>query len=175
MNDMASIIETREREVLELIERVNVTSPTMITELFQFLRDWWTELGEPKTVVRSVCQKLQFDERIFTIYRQCPALVVVMERLRRGEPIRRVRVDWSFTPDARRWWHALLILRVLLKCDGVLSHVRLVRWLSHRADAGQLRQALVYLCESGIVETFHINGTDPLRPVTWHRMLGIDP
>ena len=175
MNDTASSTEKQERDVLELIEQADVTSLVLITELFQFLKDWWTEMGEPKAVLDAVCRKLKIDQRIFTIYRHCPALVVVMERLRKGEPIRRVRADWAFSPEARRWWHALLILRVLLKCDGVLSHVRLVRWLSHRAEAGQLHQALEYLRDAGIVETFHVTGTDPLRPITWHRMLGIGP
>ena len=61
-------------------------------------------------------------------------------------------------------WHALLIIRVLLKCDGAFSHVRLVRWLSHRADARPLRQALECLRGAGIAQTFHVNGSDPLRP-----------
>jgi hypothetical protein len=165
----------REQELLAIIGEIGWSNSHMAAELFQVLQSWWQEIGPSNTLQNAVCKKLLIDERVFTIYRHCPALIEMMESLRKGEPIRRVREHWDFSPEARRWWHALLIIRVLLKCDGALSHVRLVRWLSHHAVAGQLRQALEYLHGAGIVETFYVTGTDPLRPMTWYRMLGIDP
>lgn len=160
----------REQELLAIIGEIDWSNSRMAAELFQVLQSWWQELGPSRRLLSAVCEKLLIDERVFTIYRHCPTLVGIMETLRKGEPIRRVREHWAFSEEGRCWWHALLVIRVLLKCDEPILHSRLLRWLGHRADARQIRAALVLLRESGLVETFQIGGSDPIRPITWHRL-----
>jgi len=160
----------REQELLAVIEEIDWANHRMVAELFQVLRDWWTERGESRPLMHLVCEKMAIDPVVFAIYRQCSALIALMEPLRTGEPVRRVKVRFALSEEARRWWVALLVVRVLLKAGGVIGHVRLLRWLGHRADAVQIRAALELLRESELVETFQVNGTDPLRPITWHRL-----
>jgi hypothetical protein len=117
-----------------------------------------------------VCEKMAIDPVIFTIYRQCSALIAFMESLRKGEPIRRVKVKLALSEEARRWWVALLVVRVLVKCDGLIVHSRLLRWIGHQANSQQVATAVALLNEEGVVQTFKINGTDPFRPITWHRL-----
>lgn len=165
--------QEREKEFLTLLAQVHDPTPRLVEEIFRCLRCWWGEIGPSNALLSAVCKKFLIDQQVFTIYRQCPGLIGIMENLRKGEPIRRVREHWAFSEEGRCWWHALLVIRVLLKCDGPILHSRLLRWLGHRADAGQIRTALELLRESGLVETFQVNGTDPLRPITWHQLVGI--
>lgn len=160
----------QEQELLDLIGEIDWSNSHMAAELFQVLQSWWQERGPSRKLLSAVCEKLFIDERVFTIYRHCPALVAIMETLRKGEPIRRVREHWDFSEEGRRWWVALLIVRVLLKCDGPILHARLLRWLGHKADCQQIRAGLALLNESGVVHTFKVGGNDPLRPITWHRL-----
>lgn len=160
------------QEILNTLTSLNQDIALIaIDEIVDVLRSWRTEYGESKELMEIACRKLSLDKPTVQIYIRCPQLIPVMEALRKGEPVRKLKV--TMTEEGRCWWYALLILQVLSKCDGLLSHVRLVRWLSHRADAGQLRQALEYLRSSGIVDTFQVKGTDPLRPTTWHRVVGM--
>lgn len=163
--------EERENEFLALLTEVQDPEPRLVEELFRFLRCWWQEVGPSDTLQNAVCEKLRIDHRVFAIYRHCPALIEMMEVLRKGEPIRRVREHWAFSEGARTWWYALLVIRVLLKCDGLILHSRLLRWLGHRADAQRIRESLASLREAGLLDTYQVKGTDPLRPVTWHRLL----
>ncbi len=160
----------RECEVLALIEKLDSTNLGIVAELFRFLKAWWAELGESSSLRDAVCRKLGIDDRVFTVYRQCPELIDMMEALRRGEPIRQAKRRWVLTEEARRWWTALLVVRVLLKNAGVIAHVRLLRWLGHQADAERIRNALALLRDAGLVETYQVKGNDPFRPVTWHRL-----
>ena len=89
--------------------------------------------------------------------------------LRGGVPVKRVRVVYAMCEESRRWWFALHIVRVLLKCGGNVLHVRLSRWLGHRMASQELRDALAWLRDKHVVETYQVKGTDPLRPITWHR------
>ena len=89
--------------------------------------------------------------------------------LRSGVPVKRVRVVYAMCEESRRWWFALHIVRVLLKCGGNVLHVRLSRWLGHRMASQELRDALAWLRDKHVVETYQVKGTDPLRPITWHR------
>ena len=111
-----------------------------IGEIFDVLRAWWAEYGESKKLIDAACVKLSLDRTAGQIYLRCPELIPVMERLRHGEPVSRLKVTMS--EEGRRWWHALLVVDVLRKCSGVISHVRLVRWLGHRADAVQVIQGM---------------------------------
>ena len=160
----------QEQEILAIIGEIDWSNSRMVEMLFQVLKDWWAERGESRPVMNVVCEKMQIDPVVFSIYRQCSALIAFMEPLRKGEPVRRVKVRLALSEAARCWWVALLVVRVLLKCDGPILHSRLLRWLGHQADAGQIRVALALLRESGLVETFQVNGTDPVRPITWHRL-----
>ena len=161
--------EDRRREALSVINRLDQRTALMgIGEIFDVLRAWWAEYGESKKLIDAACVKLSLDRTAGQIYLRCPELIPVMERLRHGEPVSRLKVTMS--EEGRRWWHALLVVDVLRKCSGVISHVRLVRWLGHRADAGQVRAALGLLREAGLVETYHVKANDPLRAVTWHRL-----
>ena len=160
----------REREVLALIEKLDASNMSIVAELFRFLKVWRAEMGESKVLLNAVCLKFGIDDRVFAIYRQSPEMIAMMEALRRGEPIRQARRRWMLTEEARRWWMALLVVRVLLKNAGVIAHVRLIRWLGHQANAGQVRDALTLLRDAGLVDTYQVKGTDPLRPVTWHRL-----
>jgi hypothetical protein len=162
--------QEQEIEFLTLLAQVHDPTPHTVEEIFRCLQCWWQEVGPSNTLQNAVCEKLLIDQRVFTIYRQCPSLVDMMESLRKGVPIRRARERWRLTEEDRRWWTALLVVRVLLKTGGVIAHVRLIRWLGHRADATQIRSALALLREVGLLETYPIKGTDPLRPVTWHRL-----
>jgi hypothetical protein len=161
----------QEQELLAVIGEIDWSNSRMVVELFHVLKDWWAERGESRPVMHVVCEKMAIDPVVFAIYRQCSALITFMEPLRRGEPVRSVRVRLAMSEEARRWWVALLVVRVLMKCDGLILHSRLLRWLGHQADAGQIRAALELLRESGLVETFQVSGTDPVRPITWHRLL----
>jgi hypothetical protein len=172
-----SSIETltsgQRNEFLSLVQSLETnSSPNMIKLYFETLGEWKIKYGDQKDLLEAVCRKILLDKSVGQIYLCCPELIPLMERLRKGEPIRKLKITMS--EESRRWWYALLIVRVLLKCGRVLSHIRLVRWLSHRADARQLREGLEYLRNSGIVETFHVNGSDPIRPITWHRLIGIE-
>lgn len=162
--------QEREKEFLTLLAQVHDPTPRLVEEIFGCLRCWWEEIGPSKALLSAVCKKFLIDQQVFTIYRHCPGLVDMMESLRKGEPIRRTRERWRLTEEDRRWWTALLVVRVLLKAGGVIGHVRLLRWLGHRADASQIRSALTLLREAGLLDTYQIKGTDPLRPVTWHRL-----
>jgi hypothetical protein len=162
--------QDREQEFLTLLAQVHDPTPPLAEEIFHCLRSWWEEIGSSNALCSATCDKFLIDQRVFTIYRHCPALVGIMESLRKGEPVRRARERWRLTEEDRRWWTALLVVRVLLKAGGVIVHVRLVRWLGHQADATQIRNALALLQEAGLLETYQVKGNDPLRPVTWHRL-----
>jgi hypothetical protein len=160
----------QEQELLAIIGEIDWANSRMVAELFQVLKDWWAEREESRPVMRVVCEKMAIDPVVFAIYRQCSALIAFMEPLRKGEPVRRVKVRLAMSEEARCWWVALLVVRVLLKAGGVIVHVRLLRWLGHQVDATQIRSALALLQEAGLLETYPVKGADPLRPVTWHRL-----
>ena len=143
----------------------------MVVELFSVLGDWWTERKESKTLLKVVCEKMAIDPVVFEIYRHCPALICLMEPLRKGVPVRTVKSRLAMSEVARRWWDALLVVRVLLKCGGLVQHGRLLRWLGHQADCQRIRMAIALLSQGGMVETFKINRNDPLRPITWYRLM----
>lgn len=164
----------RRQEFLSLIQNLEPnSSPTLIRAYFETLAVWKEEHEEPTDLIDAVCKKLLLDNSTGQIYLRCPQLIPMMEPLRRGEPIRKLKITMS--EEGRRWWYALLVMDVLKKCGGVISHVRLIRWLSHRVNGGQIRTTLELLREARLVETYQVKGNDPLRPVTWHRMLGVDP
>lgn len=146
-------------------------APYIVEAIFDTLRAWQTEYGQPKDLLDIACHTLSLDRTAGHIYLRCPDLIPLMERLRNGEPIRKLKITMS--EEGRRWWYGLLIVDVLRKCRGLVSHARLVRWLGHRADAGQIRGALELLCEAGLVETYHIKSNDPYRPITWHRLTAV--
>jgi hypothetical protein len=160
----------RKNEFIDTLDAINPKTALQNAPLiFDVLRAWWAEYGESKELMEAACHKLSLDRTAGEIYLRCPEIIPVMERLRNGESIRKLKITMS--ADGRCWWHALLIMDVLRKSSGVIPHVRLVRWLGHRADAGQVRAALALLRDSGLIETYYVKGNDPVRPVTWHRLL----
>ena len=164
----------REQELLATIGEIDWSNSSMVAELFHVLKVWWTERGESRPVMHVVCEKMAIDPVVFAIYRQCSALIAFMEPLRNGEPVSSVRVRLAMSEEARRWWVALLVVRVLLKCEGLIVHSRLLRWLGHQASSQQVRAAVTLLNEEGVLQTFKVNGTDPLRTITWHRLARAD-
>ena len=163
--------QDRKQEVLETFNSLDIKAARLgISLIFDVLRDWWAEYGPSKELLEAACHKLDLDLAVGMIYLQCPELISMMEALRRGVPVRRVKAALSLSDEARQWWHALLIVRVLLKCGGVVSHTRLLRWLGRRADTLRIREALDLLKKAKLVETYHVKGRDPFRPVTWHRL-----
>lgn len=162
--------ESRLREVLDLLSGLDQKTAYASTEdIVDVLRSWVTEYGESRELLEAVCQKLSVDRATIEVYLRCPQLIPLMEPLRKGEPIKKLKITMS--EEGRRWWYALLVMEVLRKCDGLISHVRLLRWLSHRLDAGRIRTTLELLREARLVETYQVKGNDPLRPVTWHRLI----
>jgi hypothetical protein len=159
----------RRQEFLDILNSLESQGHYFVEPIFEVLRAWQQEYGEPKELVEAACQKLSLDPVVGAIYLKCPGLILPMEHLRRGVPVQRVKVVLAMSEEARRWWYALLVVRVLLKCDGVVSHARLLRWLGHRADRLRIRDAVDLLCEAKLVETYQVKGRDPFRPVMWHR------
>ena len=39
----------------------------------------------------------------------------------------------------------------------------------HRRSRLRLRDALAWLRDKHVIETYQVKGTDPLLPITWHR------
>ena len=160
----------RKQDVLDTITSLEPKAALQaVDEIFEVLRAWWAEQGESKDLMETACAKLSLDPVVGAIYLKCPLLILPMEHLRRGVPVQRVKVVLAMSEEARQWWYALLVVRVLLKCDGVVPHSRLLRWLGHRADRSRIRGALNLLREAGLVETYQVKGRDPFRPVMWHR------
>lgn len=166
------------RQFLDLLTSLEPQKATELApQLFETLR------GEnDKDLLQAVADKLQIDPAITTIYLRCPELIGPMERLRRGEPVRRVRVALALSPDGRRWFHALQVFGVLCRNGGAISQSYLARWLSYRCVAPELQSALDYLRQGQLVETVRVPGKDPLRPVTWHKitlslaaLIGLNP
>lgn len=162
--------ESRLREVLDLLSGLDQKIAYVSTEnIIDVLRSWLTEYGESKELLEAVCQKLSVDRATIEVYLHCPQLIPVMERLRKGEPVRKLKVTMS--EEGRQWWAALLIVQVLLKCNGLVSHARLLRWLGHKADCQQIRNGLALLNENSVVHTLKVAGNDIFRPVTWYRLV----
>ncbi len=160
----------QEGELLEVIEEIDWADKRMVAELFSVLEDWWTEREESKALLKVVCEKMAIDPIVFQIYRNCPPLIYLMEPLRKGASVRTVKNRFAMSEDARGWWDALLVMRVLLKCNGMIPHSRLLRWLSHQLDSQRVRSAIALLRQVGLVETFTVKGNDPMRPIAWHRL-----
>lgn len=146
------------------------TALLTIEHIFMLLASWWQEYGWPHELLSIVCKKLDIDRRIAEIYLRYPTVISMMERLRGGQSVRQVKCSLLMTEQGRLWWHALLVMKVLYKCDGRIAHSRLLRWLGHRANRDEIRSALDKLRDSGILETYFIEGADSLRPVTWYRL-----
>ena len=140
-------------------------------DVFDLLRAWETEYGKvADDLMAAASNKISVDQQVGQIYFRCRELIVPMEALRRGVPVQRVKVAYAMSEEGRRWWHALHIVRVLLKCGGKIEQVRLMRWLAHRMTSQELRAALALLREHRLVETSPVKSTDPLRPRTYHRL-----
>ena len=123
---------SRKHEVLDTINSLEPKAALLaVSEIFDVIRAWWAEQGESKELLDAACTKLSLDPVVGAIYLKCPELILPMEHLRRGVPVQRVKVILAMSEEARRWWYALLVVRVLLKCNGVVSHARLLRWLDY--------------------------------------------
>ncbi len=169
----ASVTEAeKEQEVLGVINAMDEqTARRGVDLIFDVLRAWEVDYGKVSDeLLEAACCKLSIDPRVGMIYVRCAGLILPMEALRRGVPVQRVKVAYAMSEESRRWWHALLIVRVLLKCGGKIEQVRLMRWLAHRMTSQELRAALALLREHRLVETSPVKSTDPLRPRTYHRL-----
>jgi hypothetical protein len=166
-------VTSRKTEFLDLMRVMDdKTASFSISLIFDVLRSWEDEYGRDSLMelMEAACQRVGIDSEVGRIYIICPKLIEPMEALRTGKTIRQVRDLLAISEEGHQWWHAVLVIRTLLKCDGTISHVRLLRWLGHKADRGQVRAALENLRNAGVVESFQTKGNDPLRPRMWHRL-----
>lgn len=163
------MISNRQQFLALLAQIPDERLPQATPLLFEALAAWGRERGPSIELLDAVCDKLGIDRAVGSLYLHCPDLIPAMERLRQGEKVHNVKVSLALSAEGRRWWHALLIVGVLWRRGGAVDHVRLVRWLAHRAVAEEIRSALAYLRDHALLETFHAPGRDPVRPVTWHK------
>lgn len=163
----------QKREMLQLIDSLpQDTAMIGAVLLLDLLRAWAAESADYTEAVHLMSSKLSIDTKIVQACIRYPEMVDLMQRLWEGTSPKELKV--SCKTGKRHSWYAWLVLNVIKKSGGVISHVRLLRWLGHRATAQEVREGLNKLCEANVIETYQAAGRDPLRPVTYHRLMSED-